>query len=353
MTRTASRSRTRTSSRRRARSPSSRRTCRRAWGRRSPARCPRSRRTAIRRSATSSAPPARPPRPSTARRRSRACSRETTRPEDAVTRLLTAPVALTDATIARVTDVDPTEVARARRRNARSALVGRPASTPPPRSPFTPRPAATGSRNSSLTRVQPVFGAALERDPTGASWLPALLAAAPDGATLPDAVRARARPAAAGRQRDPRRHRPRARTRRARAVLRAPDRPLGALPALVHRPPRAADLAAPASSSRPTPSAGAGRCSSTSRPGGAPPRPRRTPSSTRLGPTRGHGKWWVFEGRTAADCLLVTDRLALFIEGKRTDRIAPATSWYPWRSQLVRNLEAVHGSPTAVTPRCC
>jgi hypothetical protein len=37
----------------------------------------------------------------------------------------------------------------------------------------------------------------------------------------------------------------------------------------------------------------------------------------------------------------VTDRLLLFIEGKRTASLAFSTDWYPQRSQLVRNLEGV------------
>ena len=113
---------------------------------------------------------------------------ETKRSDDAVTRLLAAPVALTDTTISRVTNVDPTEVARARRRTARTALVGRGAGPGPTKRP-TPEPAGTGSRNSSLTRVQPVFGAALAADPTGERWLPALLAAAPSTGTLSESLR--------------------------------------------------------------------------------------------------------------------------------------------------------------------
>lgn len=41
-----------------------------------------------------------------------------------------------------------------------------------------------GERDSSRTRVQPVFAAALERDPSGADWLPELLAAANARAAL-------------------------------------------------------------------------------------------------------------------------------------------------------------------------
>ena len=42
-----------------------------------------------------------------------------------------------------------------------------------------------GKKNSSLTRVQPVFDALLDRDATGRSWLPDVLGIAPrNGATV-------------------------------------------------------------------------------------------------------------------------------------------------------------------------
>jgi len=40
------------------------------------------------------------------------------------------------------------------------------------------------------------------------------------------------------------------------------------------------------------------------------------------------------------DCVLMTDRLVISIEGKRTEPLSAATDWYPQRSQLVRNLGA-------------
>jgi hypothetical protein len=50
-------------------------------------------------------------------------------------------------------------------------------------------------------------------------------------------------------------------------------------------------------------------------------------------------KWWAFEGFTSVDCYLETERFVLLIEGKRTEPIAAATSWYPKRNQIVRNVE--------------
>jgi hypothetical protein len=52
-------------------------------------------------------------------------------------------------------------------------------------------------------------------------------------------------------------------------------------------------------------------------------------------------KWWAFEGFTMMDCLLETDDFLLGIEGKRTDKVSPATHWYPKRNQIIRNLEVL------------
>ena len=51
-------------------------------------------------------------------------------------------------------------------------------------------------------------------------------------------------------------------------------------------------------------------------------------------------KWWAFEGRTKVDCYIETERLRLYVEGKRTEALSSATAWYPARNQFVRNLEA-------------
>lgn len=59
----------------------------------------------------------------------------------------------------------------------------------------------------------------------------------------------------------------------------------------------------------------------------------------RFGPSRFDRKWWAFEGFTEADCCLETERLVLFIEGKRNESLGSSTNWYPARNQLVRNLE--------------
>lgn len=51
--------------------------------------------------------------------------------------------------------------------------------------------------------------------------------------------------------------------------------------------------------------------------------------------------WWRFEEAHTADCLLITDRLVLLVQG-RDEGVAPppATPWFPGRTGLVRDLEA-------------
>jgi len=60
------------------------------------------------------------------------------------------------------------------------------------------------------------------------------------------------------------------------------------------------------------------------------------------GAERSRHEWWAFEGFTNIDCCLVTDRTILFVEGKRTETVSPATRWFEKRSQLWRNVEAAH-----------
>jgi len=51
-------------------------------------------------------------------------------------------------------------------------------------------------------------------------------------------------------------------------------------------------------------------------------------------------EWWRFESVTLLDCVLITDRLVVTVQGEQCGPPSPATDWYPERSQLVRNLEA-------------
>jgi hypothetical protein len=198
------------------------------------------------------------------------------------------------------------------------------------------------TRNSSLTRVRPVFGAALDANVSGMGWLPTLLARAPAGNRLdPDIRRDPGELLGACTAHRSYTDRVLGRTVQLRACFEypalAPERFLRWC--LDH--PERLDW----------PSGSAGRFSAEATrwrralfhdepPGSAVARREGHDELTRLGVAGSHRRWWVFEGTTSIDCLLMTDRLVLAIEGKRTDRLAPSTSWYPLRSQLVRNLEA-------------
>lgn len=59
------------------------------------------------------------------------------------------------------------------------------------------------------------------------------------------------------------------------------------------------------------------------------------------GPRGSERKWWAFEGFTKVDLCLQTERLVLFVEGKRTEKLTKSNDWFKSRSQLVRNLEVV------------
>ncbi len=50
--------------------------------------------------------------------------------------------------------------------------------------------------------------------------------------------------------------------------------------------------------------------------------------------------WWRFETVSLLDCVLITDKLVITVEGRRTEPPGPATPWYPQRSRLVRDIEA-------------
>jgi hypothetical protein len=50
--------------------------------------------------------------------------------------------------------------------------------------------------------------------------------------------------------------------------------------------------------------------------------------------------WWRFEDNAKLDCVLITDKLIVTIAAGTAEGLAPATDWYPQRSELVRNLEA-------------
>lgn len=187
-----------------------------------------------------------------------------------------------------------------------------------------------GLYDSSLTRARPFFAALFARDASGRGWLPKLLAASPNGrSALGDLVDAPGSlleslavegasghlacfeyPVAPPRELliwfienpdelvwPPRRELSKETVRLRRALLR--DDPSGSRAGAQER---ARELIE-----------------------------KRSPFSP---------EWWRFEGVTQLDCVLMTDRLVITVEGKRNEPLSPATDWYPRRSQLVRNLEA-------------
>ncbi len=206
-----------------------------------------------------------------------------------------------------------------------------------------------GEFNSSVTRVWPVFDCLLHRDPTGASWLASLLrmssqaqAAAPGVADQPGMLLGK-------------------------WVRR--DRPLPAILRKVLGPERAARIGcirqtfeeeAPPTESFlrwliknpdqmqwPRDRHGVERTFGASTQhkrksllGGDPRvQDEALGALTVCGAMGSRRKWWAFEGFTSVDCWLETERLLLFVEGKRTEDVSAATDWFPKRNQVIRNLE--------------
>lgn len=183
-----------------------------------------------------------------------------------------------------------------------------------------------GRFDSSLTRVQPVFRELLGHDATGTSWLPKLLDLA--GGQSPLARRL---------------------AQNTGHLLQQPiddyfenriAPPLDFLQWLINNPDK---ITAPKKFNC-GPLAKAKREDLLGRNGIVAQEAARTEALVELSKLaaarNSRFKWWAFEGFTAVDCLLETDELVMFIEGKRTDVLSPATLWYAQRNQLARNLEA-------------
>jgi hypothetical protein len=202
-----------------------------------------------------------------------------------------------------------------------------------------------GEANSSITRVRPFFQCLFRSDPTGASWLPALLKSVPLNADLATKMAQRS-----GRL-SPALLVPRTYTDRAlppgkqrinlEACFEKPfPPPTQFLRWLIEHPDRMT-----------WPNQGAMRFGQETQKNreallGKPD--TRSPEKAKeialaeldkLGAKGSARKWWAFEGFTEVDCVLETDTILLFIEGKRTEWLSPATQWYPMRNQLCRNLE--------------
>lgn len=57
------------------------------------------------------------------------------------------------------------------------------------------------------------------------------------------------------------------------------------------------------------------------------------------GACRSRHKWWAFEDFAYGDCYIETEELVVLFQGRRAAPLAPATDWFPQRSQLVAHLE--------------
>ena len=191
-----------------------------------------------------------------------------------------------------------------------------------------------GRKNSSLTRVQPVFNALLDLDPEGKAWLDRLLqmAAATKetplqrlrqaGSLVPEETRAEA-------------------ARRGVVFERIVPPPTAFLRWLLHHPQRMAVR-------------DSGKFGSKSesaiewRPKLFSSNPEEQEEATaeglraleQTGAGRSGQQWWAFEGFSHIDCCLIAENLVLFVEGKRTEGVSPSTLWFSKRSQLSRNVEA-------------
>ena len=188
---------------------------------------------------------------------------------------------------------------------------------------------AGGPDDSSLTRVQPFFAALFSRDASGRTWLPGLLAATPNGrSTLGELVdtpgslmSSLSVPGGGG----------------SLACFEYPAAPPRELLAWFIEHP--SELVWPPGAKLSQETVRLRRALLYDDPPGARVRAQERAREllTRRSPFS--REWWRFEGVTQLDCVLMTDRLVVTVEGKRRESLSPATDWFPQRSQLVRNLE--------------
>ena len=187
-----------------------------------------------------------------------------------------------------------------------------------------------GQHNSSLTRVQPVFGAAIERDPTGSTWLHRLLDAAgarpllrslvdQPGDLIPDTAA------------------PSSSKKADLACFEVgvpPDRRL--LSWCVEHPER---LRVPPAVASTDSDRNRRKLICDDPPGSRAAAQEEARVFVENGDVNDN-VWKRFERETEVDCVLATDRLVLCIEGKRDERLARHSTWLRHRNQVARNLEA-------------
>ncbi len=204
-----------------------------------------------------------------------------------------------------------------------------------------------GQWNSSITRVRPFFQSLFRKDPTGKSWLPRLLSAAPaapehiirnTGLLLPWVTECR--------------------SYSDRVLMKPPYEvsspillegcfeksvppPTALLRWLIKNPSSDARLINAASNVSSKTKQQRNQLFGCD--GAELQLEMRTAAISELERVRGVGsnrKWWAFEGFTEVDCYLETDSLVLLIEGKRTEPLSESTIWHKGRNQLLRNVES-------------
>lgn len=191
-----------------------------------------------------------------------------------------------------------------------------------------------GPKNSSLTRVQPVFNALLNRDPEGKTWLERLLQMA--SATK----KARGRPSLEAGSLVPE-ETPEEAARDGVVFERKVPPSAAFLRWLLHHPHRMVVRDSVRFGSKDEATIEWRRKLFSTNPA---EQEEATAEGLRELEAKGSGgstrKWWAFEGSTHIDCCLISENLVLFVEGKRTEGVSRSTRWFSERSQLWRNVEA-------------
>lgn len=179
-------------------------------------------------------------------------------------------------------------------------------------------------------RVQTFFDALFGRDPSGRRWLPALLAAAPHAeerlgelAEVPGWLdTALAVRGASGR----------------RACFEHPGPvPRELLRWFIDHPER---LTWPEQAEQSEPTARLRRALLCDDPPGSQARAQDRARELLGARSALSREWWRFEDVTRLDCVLITPRLVVTVNGQGAGALHPASAWYPPRPKLVRDLEA-------------
>ena len=191
-----------------------------------------------------------------------------------------------------------------------------------------------GDLDSSLTRVQPVFNALLDRWPDGEAWLGELwdLAVATGPAPLPRPDIGRLLASEAPTDHD---------QRLGKVFERIVPSPAAFLRWLIDHPDRM-QVRNPITFGATSDEAREQRSKLFSTDASQRAEAQKAARDhLALRGTEGSGRqWWAFEGFSHIDCCFITDTCVMFVEGKRTESVSPATLWFEKRSQLWRNVEA-------------